>query len=63
MIGVIVLQENNRGSTVETFPELIDAAGLAVVFTHGDHKELTHESVFYFIGIMKKGANVPAWAY
>lgn len=60
--GVIVLQENNRGSTVETFREMIDAAGLEIVFTHGDHKELTRESVFYFIGIVKKGADAPAWA-
>jgi methylase of polypeptide subunit release factors len=60
--GVIVLQENNRGTTVETFRKMIDKAGLQIVFTHGDHKALTKESVFYFIGIVKKGANVPPWA-
>lgn len=60
--GVIVLQENNRGSTVETFREMIGAAGLEIIFTHGDQKELTKDSVFYFIGIMKKGADAPKWA-
>jgi predicted RNA methylase len=60
--GVIVLQENNRGSTLGTFREMIDEAGLNIVFTHGDHNELTPESVFYFIGIAKKDADVPVWA-
>lgn len=60
--GVIVLQENNQDSTVETFREMIDAAGLEIVFTHGDHKEPTKESVLYFIGIVKKGSRVPGWA-
>lgn len=59
---MIVLQENNRGSTVDTFREMIDSAGLKIVFTRGDHKELTKESVFYFIGIVKRGADTPAWA-
>lgn len=59
--GVIVLQENNRGSVVETFREMIDTAGLEIVFTHGDHKELTTESIFYFVGIIKKGAEQPEW--
>lgn len=60
--GVVVLQENNRGSTVDSFRDMIEAAGLKIVFTDGDHKELTPKSVFYFIGIMKKDAGVPAWA-
>ncbi|MDN5003915.1 methyltransferase [Bradyrhizobium sp. GCM10027634] len=59
--GVIVLQENNRGSTVDTFREMIEDAGVEIVFTHGDHDKLTSESVFYFIGIMKKGASKPTW--
>lgn len=60
--GVVVLQENNRGSTVETFREMIAAAGLKIVFTHGDHHALTPKSVFYFIGIMNRDADVPEWA-
>jgi len=60
--GVIVLQENNRGSTVETFREMIEHAGLEIAFTHGDSKELTSKSEFFFIGIVKKGANTPIWA-
>ncbi|WP_298243724.1 methyltransferase [uncultured Bradyrhizobium sp.] len=60
--GVIVLQENNRGSTVETFREMIEHAGLEITFTHGDSKELTATSEFFFIGIVKKGASPPKWA-
>ena len=39
--GVIVLQENNRGSTVETFRQMIEQSGLEIVFTHGDSPTLT----------------------
>lgn len=60
--GVIVLQENNRGSTVETFREMINSAELEIVFTHGNKKELTEKSEFYFVGIMKKRRPPPNWA-
>lgn len=60
--GVIVLQENSRGSTIETFREMIDRAGLEITFTDRDSKELTTRSEFYFIGIIKKGATPPEWA-
>jgi hypothetical protein len=59
---VIVLQENNRGSTVETFRRMIEQSGLEIVFTNGDSPTLTKESVFYFIGIMRRGELPPAWA-
>jgi methylase of polypeptide subunit release factors len=60
--GVIVLQENNRGSTVETFRKMIGQAGLEIAFTHGESKTLTNESAFYFIGIVKRGTDPPGWA-
>lgn len=41
---------------------MIDAVDLEIVFTHGVHKDLTKASVFYFIGIVRKGAAMPAWA-
>jgi predicted RNA methylase len=59
--GVIVLQENNRGSTVATFRPMIEQAGFEIFFTHGDHPTLTKESSFYFIGI-GRGRARPAWA-
>lgn len=59
--GVIVLQENNRGSVVETFREMIEESGLEIVFTHGDHPALTERSSFYFIGIVKRGSDKPNW--
>ena len=54
--GVIVLQENNRGSIVETFRSLIEQSGLEIAFTSGDYPTLTKESSFYFIGIVRRGA-------
>jgi methylase of polypeptide subunit release factors len=58
--GVIVLQENNRGSTVETFRPMIEQSGFAIAFTHGDYPKRTEESSFYFIGIVRPGSR-PAW--
>ena len=60
--GVIVLQENNRGSTVETFREMIGQSGLEIVFADGNSPTLTKQSAFYYVGIMRKGERVPAWA-
>src|SRR5664280_1221742 len=60
--GVVVLQENNRGSTVETFRQMIEQSGLKIVFTDGDSPTLTKESVFYYVGIMRRADNPPAWA-
>ena len=60
--GVVVLQENNAGSTVESFRGMIEAAGLKIVFTDGDSPALTSESIFYYIGIMRSQEAPPAWA-
>jgi methylase of polypeptide subunit release factors len=58
--GVIVLQENNRGSIVETFRPMIEQSGFEIAFIHGDYPTLTKESSFYFIGIVRRGER-PAW--
>ena len=58
--GVIVLQENNRGSIVETFRPMIEQSGFEIAFTDGDCPTLTSESSFYFIGIVRRGSR-PAW--
>jgi len=63
--GIIVLQENNLGSTVETFRKMIEAAGLAIVFVDCCAPHRTPASPFhyiYYIGIMRRGDVVPAWA-
>jgi methylase of polypeptide subunit release factors len=57
--AVIVLQENNRGSTVETFRPMIENNGFQIAFTSGDHPALTDKSSFYFIGIVR--GDSPAW--
>jgi len=59
--GVIVLQENNRGSIVETFRPMIEQSGFEIFFAHGDYPTLTKESSFYFIGIGRPGQR-PTWA-
>ncbi len=60
--GVIVLQENNCGSVVETFRPMIEDAGLRILFTSGDHPKLTKDSSFYFVCVAKRNATVPSWA-
>jgi predicted RNA methylase len=60
--GVVVLQENNRGSTVETFRQMIEQSGLEIVFRDGDSPTLTKQSEFYYIGIVRRGEVPPQWA-
>jgi 16S rRNA G966 N2-methylase RsmD len=60
--GVIVLVENNHGSTAETFQPMIDDAGLRTVFVRNCECRRTPYNRFYYIGIARRGDTVPAWA-
>jgi methylase of polypeptide subunit release factors len=60
--GVIVLQENNRGSTAETFRSMIEQSGLAIVFVSECRPQRSLYDRFYYIGIMRRGDIPPAWA-
>jgi SAM-dependent methyltransferase len=60
--GIIVVQENNRTSTAATFRAMIEAAGLAVVFVHDEVPVPTDDDRFYYVGVMRPGDAVPAWA-
>ncbi len=60
--GVIVLQENNCGSTVDTFRDMIARAGLKIVFTQNDSPKRTPDHRFFYIGIMHADATPPDWA-
>jgi tRNA1(Val) A37 N6-methylase TrmN6 len=60
--GVIVLQDNNFGSTAETFRKMIEAAGLSIVFVDNCEPETTPYSRLYYLGIMRRGETPPAWA-
>ena len=60
--GIIVLLENNRGSTAETFRGMIEAAGLSIVFVHNCEGRRTPYTRTYYIGIARRGDAVPAWA-
>ena len=53
---------SRKVATVESFRDMIDKAGLAIVFVHGAKPELTIENNFYYIGIMRRGDTPPAWA-
>jgi SAM-dependent methyltransferase len=60
--GLIVLQENNSGSTAETFRGMIEQAGLSVAFVHGCEGRRTPYPRIYYIGIVRRGDPAPAWA-
>jgi predicted RNA methylase len=60
--AVITLQENNRGSTAETFRPMIERSGLTTTFVAECRPQRTLHDRFYYIGIMRRGDKVPAWA-
>ena len=60
--GVIVLQENNAGSTPDTFTAMIAEAGLKVVFVQDASAQRTERSRMFYLGIMRPGDAAPAWA-
>ena len=60
--GVIVLQENNRGSTADMFSGMIADAGLQVVFVQDCAPQKTAHDHMYYVGIVRAGDEVPAWA-
>jgi methylase of polypeptide subunit release factors len=60
--GVIVLQENNAGSTPDTFAPMIAEAGLKVVFEQDAAPTRTADSRMFYLGIMRAGDTAPAWA-
>ena len=60
--GLVVLQENNEGSTPETFAPMIAEAGLRVVFEQDASPARTKDSRMFYLGIMRPDDAVPAWA-
>lgn len=60
--GVVVLQENNNGSTPDTFAAMIAEAGLKVVFVQDASYVRTEQSRMFYLGIMRSGDETPAWA-
>jgi SAM-dependent methyltransferase len=59
--GAILIQENNRGSTVETFRQMIEDAGFSIVLVHGCEPRLTPYTRYYYLGIMRRGDTSPPW--
>jgi methylase of polypeptide subunit release factors len=60
--GVLVLQENSQGSTAETFLPMLTAAGLEIIFVEYGPKKRTSHGHIYYVGIVRRGDAVPAWA-
>jgi methylase of polypeptide subunit release factors len=60
--GVICLQENNRGSTAETFRAMIEESGLRIVFVDQCAPQRTETDTFYYLGVMRASDTPPAWA-
>ena len=60
--GVVVLQENNAGSTPDTFIPMIAEAGLKAVFVQNAAQQRTERSHMFYLGIMRASDSVPAWA-
>ena len=60
--GVVVLQENNAGSTPGTFTAMIADAGLRLVFVQDASDTRTVQPHMYYLGIMRPDDPVPAWA-
>ena len=59
--GLVLLQENNAGSTAEDFRPLVEEAGLSILFVSGGEPVRTGEFRMYFIGIMRAGDPPPTW--
>ncbi len=60
--GVIILQENGAGSTVETFRGMIEQAGLEIIFVQGGAPQRMPIGRIYYIGIKRAGDVTPTWA-
>jgi hypothetical protein len=60
--GVVLLQENNAGSTPEDFRPLIEEAGLTILFLSGAKPVRTPGIHIYFMAVMRRGESPPAWA-
>jgi SAM-dependent methyltransferase len=60
--GVIVLLENNAGSTAETFRDMIDEADFSILFVHGCEGRRTPYPRIYYIALARKGETPAVWA-
>jgi methylase of polypeptide subunit release factors len=60
--GVVVLQENNAGSTPATFMPMIAEAGLKSVFVQNASEARTEHSQMFYLGIMRADDAPPVWA-
>jgi SAM-dependent methyltransferase len=60
--GIIVLLENNDGSTAETFRSMIEAAGLCIGFIHNCESRRTPYTRVYYLGIARQGDMIATWA-
>src|SRR5262249_15204891 len=60
--GMIVLLENNAGSTAETFRPIIEAGVFPIVLVQNGEGGRTLYPRIYFMGMARRGEPPPAWA-
>lgn len=59
--GVILIQENNHGSTIETFRQMIEEAGFSIVLVHNCEPRITPYTRYYYLGIVRRNETPPVW--
>lgn len=60
--GVVLLQENNWGSTIETFRGMIEDAGLKIILAEDALPERTNGDHIFILGVMRREDTLPEWA-
>ena len=59
--SVVLLVENNRGSSAKTFQSMLEEHGLQVVYTTRHTSQWTTADHYYVIGCMLQGSKAPGW--
>jgi hypothetical protein len=59
--GIVLVQENNAGSSASTFTPMIEQGGLSLVF-HSEHASSRPAADhYYFLASMRRGERPPTW--
>jgi SAM-dependent methyltransferase len=59
--GAILIQENNHGSTADTFRSMIEDAGFSIILVHNCEPRITPYARYYYLGITRTGDRPPDW--
>jgi predicted RNA methylase len=59
--GVILIQENNCGSTAETFRTMIEQNGFSIMLVYKGEPRITPYARYYYLGVMRRVETPPKW--